>query len=135
MSQYFDHLFKELLTIAYKDESYNIENNLFTACFVTINTLIEYSSHDKQEKLEELIVIFLGLMESSLINNNQDVNKKRDQQCSIALSIHFAINKLARTINLELASKVYLTIVETFKQRQGVYDEAFFVITDLALSK
>lgn len=134
MSKYFEDLFKELLNTAYKENSYNSENNLCTACFVTVNTLIEYSSHDKQEKMEEVIIYFLGLLENT-IKSKSDSNRIKDQQSSIALSIHFAINKLVKVLNLELASKIYLSLVETFKQRKGVYDEAIICISSLALSK
>ncbi len=133
LSKFFEDLFKQLLTVAEKNEAYNTENNLFTACYVTVNTLIEYSSHDKQEKLEEIIVYLLGLLENT-IKKNLD-NRGRDQQSSISLAIHFAINKMIKTINLELASKVYLILVEIFKQRQGVFDEAVLIVSSLALSK
>ena len=134
MSKYFEDLFKELINAAYKENSYNTENNLFTSCFVTVNTLIEYSSHDKQDKMEEVIIYFLGLLDNT-IKSNSDSNKIKDQQSSIALSIYYAINKLIKLINLELASKIYLSLVETFKQRKGVYDEAVLCISSLALSK
>jgi hypothetical protein len=133
ISPFFENLFKELISIAYKEHSYNLEHNLFTACFITLNTLIEYSSHDKQEKLEEIIVYLLELLENST-KNNTEVNKIREQQSSIALSIHYAISKIIKTVNLDLASKIYTTLVETFKQRHGVYDEAILAISSLALS-
>jgi len=133
ISPYFEDIFKELLNVAFKEHSYNTEYNLFTACFVTVNTLIEQSSHDKQDKLEEIIIYFLGLLENTTKVGAD--NKVRDQQSSIALSIHYAINKLIKVMSQDLASKIYLTLVETFKQRQGVFEEAILCISSLALSK
>jgi len=101
---------------------------------MTVNTLIEYSSHDKQEKLEEIIIYFLGLLDNSTKTTNVDLNVIKEQQSTIALSIHFSINKLIKVINTELAKKLYEILVLTFKQRGGIYDEAILVVSSLAIS-
>jgi len=134
MSTYFESLFKELFNVAYREGSHDFDHNLFTACFVAINHLIEYSSHDKQDKMEEILVYLLGLFDSSVKSSTSDSNKLKDQQASISLSMHFAINKYLKTLNFDLAKKIFESFLESFSQRKIVFEEAILAISSIAMS-
>ena len=134
MSVYFESLFKELLSIAYKDTSYNKDNNLSMTAFLTVSTLIEYSSHDKQDKFEEILLFLMNNLDNTLTNTQIDVQKNFDFQCYIVCVIDSIFKKYTRMLSKEVVLR-YLTILEnTFKMRNGVYDEAILSISSLALS-
>lgn len=126
-------MFKELIQVGLSDKAYDTDHNLFTACFVTINTLIEYSSHDVQDKLEEIIAYLLGLAQNA--NGLRDADRIKDLHSSIALLLYYIISKSVKRIKFNVASQIYSTLVETFKLRQGIYDEAMLAISALSLSK
>lgn len=83
--------------------------------------------------MEEILTYFTGLLENTLTAGG-DLNKIKDQQSSITLSIHYALNKLIKTVNPQIAEKVYLSIIGTFKSRGSCYDEGILAISSLALS-
>lgn len=135
-SSYFEPLFKDLFTIAYKETSYNKDCNLSLTAFLTISNLIDYSSHDKQDKLEEIMIYVLQAFESTINStNNFDALKNYDFQSYLANIIHSILNKFLKTFSQENALKIFIIFENSFKQRNGVYDEAILAISSLALNQ
>lgn len=98
-----------------------------------MNTLIEYSSHDQQDKLEEILNFFVSII-IKLPTVVKNENRCRDLQTSFVLSLHYVITKSIKVISNETAGKIYYCILDTFKLRQGVYDEAILTISSLSLN-
>jgi len=103
--------------------------------FVTISYLIEYSSHDKQDKLEEIMIYVLQFFESTINNSsNFDTQKNYDFQCYLSNIVHSILEKYLKSFSQDNALKIFLVLENSFKQRSGVYDEAILAISSLALS-
>jgi importin subunit beta-1 len=142
MSPYFEKLFSELVLIAYREGAYNKDENLTMYCFLLINELIEYSSHDKQEKLSEILIYFLTQFEGTLsgVNNNTLLNMNKDGGGDLILQLQSyyctifraVFKKMNKKINLEMGSKIYTLLENSFKARQTVYEEAVLAIGALA---
>lgn len=113
--------------------------NLCMYCFLAINHLIEYSSHDKQLKLSEIIIYFLGEFEKLynpdyVRSMNWEGNHVLDLQAYYCNVFRTCVNKMLNKMNLELAERLLNTITNSFNLRKAVYDEGMLVICALATS-
>ncbi len=142
MSPYFENIFKELVVIAYRQGAYNKDENLTMYSFLLINELIEYSSHDKQEKLSEILIFFLTQFEYTLnssISNLVNVMAIAGS-CDVVLHLQSyyctifraVFKKLLKKINSDMGGKIISILESSFKLRQGVYDEALLALGTLA---
>jgi importin subunit beta-1 len=142
MSPYFENIFKELVVLAYREGAYNKDENLTMYCFLLINELIEYSSHDKQEKLSEILIYFLTQFESTLNNSISNlvnvmavagssdvVLQLQSYYCTIFRAV---FKKLLKKINSDMGGKIFTLLDSSFKLRQSVYDEALLAVGALA---
>jgi len=141
MSPFFEKLFSELIVTAYGPGSYNKDANLTMYCFLLINELVEYSSHDKQEKLSEILIYFLTQFEGTLNLENTTFNlmcspgssdiipQLQSYYCTI---FRVVFKKLFKRINVEMASKIFVLLENSFKLRQTVYEEAVLALGSLA---
>lgn len=127
-----------MITHAYREGAYEKDCNLTMACFMVINTLIEYSSHDKQEKLNESLMFFLTQLETTLANlsnPNTESEAFLQLQCYYCTILRAIFNKLTRRIPNDTAGKIYLLIEKTFEQRQTVYEEAILALGALSINQ
>lgn len=113
-------------------------DNLTMHCFITICDLIEYSSHDKQDKLNEILAHYVEQLNSTM--NPENLNKSSleviyDVQCYFCNIIRTCFRKKINMADLQLAEKVYFAIESTFKFRNGVYEEGLLAIAALIDSK
>ncbi len=142
MSPYFETIFSELVNLAYREGAFNKDENLTMHCFLLINELIEYSSHDKQEKLGEILIYFLSLFEGLITNPSNPVLatmcapgssdvilQLQSYYCSIFRTV---FKKLTKKITNENAKKIYILLESSFKLRQGVFEEAILAFGALA---
>lgn len=142
MSPYFENIFKELVVLAYREGAYNKDENLTLFCFLLINELIEYSSHDKQEKLSEILIFFLTQFEATLnssISNLVNVMAVAGS-CDVVLQLQSyyctifraVFKKLHKKINSDMGGKIFTILESSFKLRQSVYDESLLCLGSLA---
>jgi hypothetical protein len=132
IAPFFDKLAKELIDIAMRENAFNKDYNLSLYCILAIDALISYSSHDKIEKLNEIIAYFIGLFESSINSHpNEVVLQFQSYYCIIFRSV---FRKTLKMIDLNIAEKIYTVLEASFKQRQCVYEEALLAIAALASS-
>lgn len=142
MSIFFEKVFSELISIAFRAGAMERDANLTMHCFMVINTLIEYSSHDKQEKLSEILIYFLTQFEgtlsqvanqtiSSLANTNtlETILLLQSYYCTVFRAV---FKKLLKKISKDVALNIYTLLESSFKQRQTVYDEAVLCLGALA---
>lgn len=142
MSPYFEKLFSELVTIAYKPGAYDKDANLTMYSFILINDLIEYSSHDKQDKLSDILVYFLTQFEGTFTNTFSETMSNMSSGMATDILLHLqsyyctifraVFKKLFKKINLEIGMKIYTLVEASFKMRSTVYDEAILAIGALA---
>lgn len=141
ISPFFEKIFTELVSVAYRDGASNKDQNLTMHCFFLIDVLIEYSSHDKQEKLSEILVFFLKQFEGTLtnkeINNMSNLNtgevllQLQSYYCTIFRAV---FKKSLKKINLEVGVKIFTLLQTSFSIRQGVFEEAILAIGALSLN-
>ena len=134
---HFSSFFEDLIQVLIKcDENINYferDSNLSIYCFLTIENLISYSSHDKQPKLLEILASFV--MKLKNINTKTfPYNILHDLESHYARMIRIILIKLVTPLSFEDAKGVYNIIVESFKRR-NIYDEGLLAISSLALSK
>jgi hypothetical protein len=142
ISPFFEKIFSELILIAYREGAFNKDANLTMYCFLLINDLIEYSSHDKQEKLTEILIYFLTQFEGSLTNTGNPtfntmctpgtsdiIYQLQSYYCTV---FRVVFKKLFKKINAEMGLKIFTLLENSFKMRQTVYDEAVLCLGSLA---
>lgn len=113
-------------------EFFDADNNLALHCFTTIETLISYSSHDKQTKLLEVLVQYV-LRLKSLSGKGFNERIFTELEAHYTHLIRTIIVKLVSPLKMEDTKNIYEIIVQSF-QRRGVYDEGLLALSSMALS-
>lgn len=101
---------------------------------MTIEDLIENSSHDKQNKLMDLLVTFV-LKLKNLRQKSFNINIIEDLESHYCIIIRKIIKKLVNKLQLDDCKNIYEVVVSSFVVRNGVYDEGILAISSMALSK
>ena len=105
---------------------------------MTIGVLIEYSSHDKQTQIYEIIKHFLFQIESTqneienLVKagaNKETIFQMQDYYFTLLQKL---FNKYKSIIDLNFAQKIWQLTETLFKYRQTVFDEANLALAALA---
>ena len=142
VSNYFEKIFKNIFIDAKNDIKEIIEgksnNKTSFTRLMTIGTLIEYSSHDKQTQIYEVIKHFLFQIESTQndIDNLVKVGASKETIFQIQ-EFYFTLlqklfNKYKSKIDLNFAQKIWQLTETLFKYRQTVFDEANLALAALA---
>lgn len=142
LSPFFEKLLNNIFIDAKNDiKAITIGNSTIKTSLsrlMTIGTLIDYSSHDKQNQISEVIKHFLIQIEST--QNEIDVlirdgaNKETIFQIQ---EIYYTLlqklfNKYKSKIDLDFAQKIWQLTEALFKYRQTVFDEANIALGALA---
>ena len=107
MSPYFENLFKALHSLAFKEESYNKEVNVSMTAFLAISSLIEYSSHDKQDKLEEIILFAMESLEKMISFSEKTREKFLDFQCYHVNVMSLILEKSLKSFKKKIVLKYF----------------------------
>lgn len=110
--------------------------NLALNCFVAIENLFLYSSHDKQTALMEYLVFYVLRMRD--LNKRTDINSHsiyEDLESHYSQIIRKIMTKLLTPLQLNDAKSIYEVVVQSFDRRGGVYDEGLLAISSMAPSK
>jgi hypothetical protein len=126
---------EELLKCDSNSDFFDKDNNFSVYAFITIEDLIENSSHDKQNKLMDLLVTFVIKLKSLRQNNNFNINIIEDLESHYCIIIRKIIKKLVNKLQLDDCKNIYDVVVSSFVVRNGVYDEGILAISSMALSK
>lgn len=133
IAPYFNDLANDLLNCDQKIENFDKDNNLSIYCFLTLENLLAYSSHDKQGKLLEILIC--------LVFKLQEIGSKPlpssiilDLQSHYTRLIRIILVKLVKPLSLDDSKRIYEIIVQTFIRR-NLYDEGILALSSLALSK
>ena len=142
LSQYFEVIFKNIFIDAKNDIKDIIDgksnNKTSLNRLMTIGTLIEYSSHDKQTQIYDIIKHFLFQIESTQneIDNLLKMGANKETIFQIQ-EYYFTLlqklfNKYKSKIELNFAQKIWQLTETLFKYRQTVFDEANLALAALA---
>ena len=122
-----------MIDYAYKETSLDKDYNLTMYCFLVIDALVEYSSHDKLDKFTEMLAYFLDRFDETFhINNSITVEIAYQYQSYYCNILRVILKKSFKKIPKETASNIYTRINNSFIQRKGVYDEAILTVSALA---
>ena len=139
LSPYFDKIFNGLFNSA------NIEimnSKESTKCslrrLMTIGTLIDYSSHDKQIQINQIILQFLREIESTQNSIEKLISSGVSKETIFQIQEFYysllqkLFNKYKSKINYDLAKNIWILTENLFKYRQTVFDEANMALAALA---
>lgn len=122
-----------MVEFAFKETSNDKDNNLTMHCFLVIDNLIEYSSHDKQDKFNEILLHFLTRFDETLtLQNSTQVELAHQYQSYYCTIFRAILKKSLKKISKETANEIYTRINSSFNLRNGVYDEAVLTVSALA---
>ena len=138
--------FEKILNNIYIDAKSDIKQisegistiNTSLSRLMTIGTLIDYSSHDKQNQIIEVIKHFLIQIEA--VQNDIDllISLGSNKETIFHIQeIYFTLlqklfNKYKEPISLDFAQKIWQLTETLFKYRQSVFDEANIALGALA---
>ncbi len=139
ISPYFEKIFSDLVVVAFREGAFDKDENLTMYCFLLIDVLIEYSSHDKQDKLSEILLYFLNQFEGTLSGKEiSNMSTSGSSEVLLQLQSYYCtifravFKKSVKKINLEVGAKIFELILMSFKSRQGVFEEAILAVGALA---
>ena len=105
---------------------------------MTIGTLIDYSSHDKQSQIFEIIKHFLIQIENTQNNIDALVKCGANKETIFQIQEYYytllqkLFNKYKTKIDINFAGKIWQLTETLFKYRQTVFDEANIALAALA---
>lgn len=136
ISPFFNDLTKVLVKCDENLNNFERDSNLGFYCFLTIENLISYASHDKLNALMELLVFYILRMKN--ITTRTDITSHsivEDLESHYCLIIRKIIRKLLTPLQLDDCKNIYEVLVQSFSRRNTVYDEGLLAISSMALSK
>ena len=134
ISQFFENLVLSLFVPA-ENELANENINLALTRLITIGCLIEYSSHDKQEKVKEILIKILQEIEK-LSKNNLNFNKEKVYQLEeyYYTLLRIIFKKYKSRIDNDLGRNIWILTKNLFTERKCVFEEANLALGALALN-
>ena len=139
LSPYFEIILNNLFVGAEQDiKNYQASAKTTLSRFMTIGTLIEYSSHDKQFQISQIIKQFLIQIESTQKNIDTMIKAGIDKETIFQIQEYYfsllqkLFNKYKTKIELDFADKIWQLTEALFKYRQTVFDEANLAMSALA---
>ena len=142
LSPFFEKVFSNIFIDAKNDIKEITLGNSTTKTslnkLMTIGTLIDYSSHDKQSQIFEVIKHFLIQIESTQNDIDALVNSGATKETIFQIQEYYytllqkLFNKYKTKIDINFAGKIWQLTETLFKYRQTVFDEANIALAALA---
>lgn len=139
LSSFFEKIFKGLFFNANTEIKSSKEGTKTTLSrLMTIGVLIDYSSHDKQVQIKEIIIQFLKEIESTQSSIDSLLSKGYSKETIFQIQEFYysllqkLFNKYKTQIPLDLSEKIWLLTEQLFSYRQGVFEEANLALAALA---
>ena len=139
LSPYFETILTNLYFGAEQDiKNFKTKAKTTLSRFTTIGALIEYSSHDKQNQIFEIIKQFLIEIEKTQNNIDTMLNAGIDKETIFQIQGYYysllqkLFIKYKTKIETNFAEKIWQLTETLFKYRKTVFDEANLAISALA---
>jgi hypothetical protein len=136
MSRYLADVLKELYNTALNQNSYDKDSNLALASFFAIGSLLENAAMDTKKTVEDFFVTIIGTFERTLqpgLFPNAEI--RNDYQNYLASVIEAALVSEKITLDYTQGKHVLDLIINSFKQRECVYEEGLLAASSIALSE
>ena len=134
ISPYWDSLMESLTKCDLNPSFFDRDSNLAVYALKSIEDLINYSSHDKQNKLREYLVFFVLKLKNVRTRTDLDSVFISELESHYCLLIRKIIKKLITQLDLEDCKNIYQVILESFIIRKNVYEEGILAISSLSTS-
>ena len=139
LSPFFEIILDNLFIGAEQDiKNYKAQTKTTFNRFMTIGTLIENSSHDKQNQISLIIQRFLVEIEKTHNNMKVMIGAGIDKETIFQIQDYYytllqkLFNKYKSKIDINFADKIWILTESLFKFRQTVFDEANLAMAALA---
>ena len=142
LSPYFEKILNNIFVDAKTDikdiSSGNLTTKTSLSRLMTIGTLIDYSSHDKQTQISEVIKHFLFQIESTQNEMEALISSGVNKETIFQIQEYYftllqkLFNKYKTKIDLNFAQKIWQLTESLFKFRQTVFEEANLALSALA---
>jgi importin subunit beta-1 len=134
MSKHMKNCLEILLKLAFTPKSYDADDNVALASFYAIGSLIENSAPDTRVIVSSFFNSLLDAFRSTLNPEFFESTKMRyDYQAYIAASLEPCFVSGYLSISFDGAREILEIIINTFKERKGVYEEGLMAASALAL--
>lgn len=140
ISPLFQTIIQGLFIPASVDAICNVEVRLIFNRIMTLETLINYSSHDKQEALIEILLQYLQQTEYTIQNYDQLQSQGSSSERVTQLQDYYYLlfrtifQKYTNQIPLDLGKKIWILTETLLKFRKTVFEEANLALGSLALN-
>ena len=136
---YYKFFINEFIENSFKEE--NIISGLSFYLLRVVMNGIQYSSKDLQQSLENIFLNILNKFDETNIfiknnKNSQKINldKVYKLQEYLCLILNQIFNKIIKKINIELCSKLYTSIINSFLNRNGnTYESGMLCLLNLVI--
>ncbi len=136
MSYYMNPLLISLTNLMFRESSYESTNNVsFSAC-CSIMSLVENSATDTKLILQGFFTEILNFFNKTLTNKNmfKSEEQRKNIQAYLANIIDTCFNSGKLPINIEKGKMILEMLIESFKERNNVYEEGLLACSALGLS-
>ena len=140
ISGFFQQIVQALFIPAMNEATNTTDNKLCLNRLMTMDVLIDYSSHDKQEAVLEILMQYLKEIESTLTNYQQLIANGSTAERIFQLQDYYytllrtMFKKYKTQINQNLGNKIWILTESLFKFRKTVFEEANLALGALALN-
>ncbi len=135
LSKYYPEILNNLLSIAYKKDSYDSENNIALPTLYSINSLIDFSPLDCFDFIKEFFNNIVIALDNTSANDmfRDDPDKKYAYQENLSAIINSYL--LGNKVTLDSAKCLYLynLLERLFKERNSVFQSGILLCSKLTI--
>ena len=129
------NLLEKLIKLAYIRKAYNPNSNIALSSFFVIGTILEHSDIECKNIINSFFSEIYNLLHNSLNENNFTSKEEQLQyQSYICTIISSSCSGEKIQMNNEQLTLTYNLIIETFNQRNCIYEEGLMAMSSLANS-
>lgn len=135
LSNYYELLFNNLITIAYTKDGITPEYNIPLFSFYALSALIDNAPADAYNFINNFFSNFITCLEDSKKKEkfeNEEIRYMYQEYICSVISSYLCDNKI--TLNQDQARYLYNQIKEVFIQRNSVFDSGIMVCSSIALN-
>jgi len=134
-SKFTEGALKTFIEYAYKKDAYDIQDNIAEEAFNAIGAILQHSTLNCIDIIKSFFITLQNAFQATF-NLENFINEKIRDFYQACISHCFFSGLTSGLIQFDFASAKLLTdmIIESFKQRNGIYEEGILAISSMALN-
>jgi len=134
-SKFTEGALNTLIEFAYKKDAYNTQDNIAAEAFNAIGAIIQNAPLNCENQIKNFFVILQNAFQATFNMENFISEKVRDAYQAYIAHCFFA-GLSSGLLQMDFASAKLLSdlIIESFQQRNGIYEEGLLAISSMALN-